>query len=319
MSIGGTKNKENLTTSGTTSETTSEESFADSFMKRMPVIDEDWRQRQGGLYGLLSGDGYTPEQKTALQYFDNWMDKDATTLKSIQADYPDTYQELVPVKAQQVQQQNVGVERGASELDKWQSPYTDQVVSAALGDLDERYARLRNQGELAQAGANPYGMGGSGDAIRRAQLDDDYLRNVASTAANLRNQGFTTAAGLTQQDKGFDLQGQQISADNSLRAQLANQNALMQQQIENNRMQNQRDMFDVNQAGVADAYRFDAGNQLYGMGQGAVGNLTNLLNIGTKTFGDTAESSELGGSTSQSDATVDSRSTGGSTGKGFKI
>jgi hypothetical protein len=84
-------------------------------------------------------------------------------------------------------------------------------------------------------------------------------------------------------------------------------------------MQNQRDMFDVNQAGVADAYRFDAGNQLYGMGQGAVGNLTNLLNIGTKTFGDTAESSELGGSTSQSDATVDSRSTGGSTGKGFKI
>ena len=105
-------------------------------------------------------------------------------------------------------------------LDRYMSPYTNDVVNSALADYDYGAGQTRATQALDEARSGAFG--GSGAAITRAMTESDLARGRAATSANLRDQGFMRGAGLSAQDAGFRNDALQFGADAANRAALAN-------------------------------------------------------------------------------------------------
>jgi hypothetical protein len=275
--------------------------------------EEFWGQTQPGQ------GGYTPDQQVGVDwtkgalgtdagqqdparaYFGEQMNRGSHTLQSLAQQYPELYGEQPSVSAGQVGQ----AATGAQFMDAYQNPYTEQVIDASLGDLGEAYKRNQSASNMQAAASGAFGGGRHG--IRDAQVADDYLRNVSSTTAGLRNQGFNTAAGFGQGDANRDLSGKVAQAGMDTQASQANANLL-----------NQRQMFDVNAAYQGDAMRDQSaltnaalgGNQ-FAIDQGLAGSLFNQggagqgqnmdwLNMGRSLFGQDTEGSTSGTSSGTS-------------------
>lgn len=91
--------------------------------------------------------------------------------------------------------------RGESLLDNlpaYMSPYTQDVVDAALADFDYGAGRTRAQQDLELAASGAFG--GSGAALTRSMTEDALARARATTSANLRDQAFTRGAALSSDD-----------------------------------------------------------------------------------------------------------------------
>jgi hypothetical protein len=111
--------------------------------------------------------------------------------------------------------QQIAAQTGAQYMSAYRNPYENQVVQGALGDI-ERQRQMSQQAQQARASAAK-AFGGSRQAVAEALANEDYTRQAANTAAQLRSQGFTTAAQLGQTD-----------AARMLAAAQANQAALAQ-------------------------------------------------------------------------------------------
>lgn len=108
----------------------------------------------------------------------------------------------------------VTAQKGYTNMDPYMSKYTGSVIDAAIGDLGAQRDKSQVQSNLAASAAGA--AGGSRQGIRDSEVTNDYLRNVASTSANLRNQGFNTAAQLGMQDSGMGLQADTTNAGNEM-------------------------------------------------------------------------------------------------------
>ena len=115
-----------------------------------------------------------------------------------------------------------------------------------MADLGRARESAMNASGVAatQGGA----FGGDRHAIMEAQNNADYMRQAASTSANLRNQGFQNAQNAAMADisslnqqRSFDAQAQQAASMANAQAanersqfvgSTANQNALAKQQID---------------------------------------------------------------------------------------
>jgi hypothetical protein len=86
-------------------------------------------------------------------------------------------------------------------LDRYMSPYTGQVVDAALADYDYGAGQTRANQALDEARSGAFG--GSGAAITRSMTEGDLARGRAATSANLRDQAFGRGAALSATDAGF--------------------------------------------------------------------------------------------------------------------
>lgn len=111
----------------------------------------------------------------------------------------------------------------ASLLDNFQqynNPYTQHVIDASLAQYDndagQQAARLAAQG--AKSGA----FGGSRFGIAEGQFAADSALGRASLGANLRDQGFKTAAGLSESDAANRQQASLFNAGNQTGVSLAN-------------------------------------------------------------------------------------------------
>jgi len=93
---------------------------------------------------------------------------------------------------------SVGYHRVSDFMKDYESPYTKQVVDAALADFDFGAGQTRAQQDLSLAGNQAFG--GSGAALTRSMTEDALTRGRASTSANLRDQGFSRAAELGGKD-----------------------------------------------------------------------------------------------------------------------
>ena len=105
-------------------------------------------------------------------------------------------------------------------LDKYMSPYTGQVVDAALADYDYGAGQTRANQALDEARSGAFG--GSGAAITRALTESDLARGRAATSAQLRDQGFMRGAGLSATDAGFRNDAARYNADAQTRVSMAN-------------------------------------------------------------------------------------------------
>jgi hypothetical protein len=188
-------------------------------------------------------------------------------------------------------------------VQNFMNPYTDQVVNSSLKDINRarQMADLSTMGGAAKSGA----FGGSREALMRAENTRNALDQAASTAGQLRSQGFNTAANLAQQEKlqrlgltaadlqnvrGYqsagNLQGQSLTAKDLQDVRgLQSQGALTAQglgaQSERDvmslqqQLQRQGNQLGVEQARLAEQFRQGAG-ALNLQGAGALGNLNQM-------------------------------------------
>jgi hypothetical protein len=109
----------------------------------------------------------------------------------------------------------------------YQSPYTRDVVNATLDDYD--HGVEQQQARLAAQGAKSGAFGGSRFGVAEAELAGNAARGRALTSAQLRDQGFRTAAGLSQADAAARQQAELFNAQN--RTDVSGQNAASQNQF----------------------------------------------------------------------------------------
>lgn len=115
------------------------------------------------------------------------------------------------------QAREVNAQSGASGINDYMSPYTDQVVNNTLDDIDRSRQMAVNQGQDQSLSAGAYD--GSRSALADAETNERYAQQASDAAGQLRNQGWASAVQASQQDANRDMQAQQ-----------ANQNADQRQQ-----------------------------------------------------------------------------------------
>jgi len=153
-------------------------------------------------------------------------------------------EQIAAAQASRAGVQNVGAGTGSQFMGAYQNPFEQQVVQGALGDI-ERQRLISQQAQQARA-TNARAFGGSRQAIAESLANEDYTRQAANTAAQLRSAGFTTAAGLGQTD-----------AARALQAQMANQGVDLTLEQANAQLRQQGSF--ANQAAVNQALQFGAG------------------------------------------------------------
>jgi hypothetical protein len=78
-----------------------------------------------------------------------------------------------------------------SDVSQWMNPYQEEVVNAALGDI-ERQRQIQQVGNAGQA-TMAKAFGGSRQGVVEAGTNEAALRAAGSTSANLRNTGYQNA------------------------------------------------------------------------------------------------------------------------------
>ncbi len=111
----------------------------------------------------------------------------------------------------------------------YENPYTRQVTDTTMADIDSNEGRIRAQQAAMQA-ANG-GLRNSNNAVLSALTEGELSRARASSLANIRSQGFNTAAGLISGDNDRQANVSQFNAGQ------ANQGALAQAQADASRNQ----------------------------------------------------------------------------------
>lgn len=113
----------------------------------------------------------------------------------------------------------------AGGMSTYQNPYTQQVIDRTTNDMmyNRDLINVQNDADAARAGA----FGGSRHALVEAATNADTNRNIGTMAAQLRNDGFNTAAALAGQDIGNQMQvsGVNQAAQNTARQFNAGQRA----------------------------------------------------------------------------------------------
>lgn len=339
---------------GSKTQTTNENQKSETHMTQKPIAPEGWEQAWRD-YGLgLNENGLTADQETALASLRGNMgagsalllDPTVSTISkavsgdpgygyawstsNLQQAFPELYKKIADVTAQtitpNVTAQTVQGKTGAQYMDAYRNPFEDQVVQSSLDDLERQYnLALTKSGSMQQAGG---AFGGSATALQNALTNNDYLRTVASTAGNLRSQGFNAAAGYGQQDATRVLQGDVANQGANLQASglnldamRANQSSALQAATQNQSNETQRQEFDANVAMKAQDVRNAAAtnwaslmtsalgidNQtamaLLGAGTTGQSQALNWLNMGGRLFGQQTDGTSSGtssGTTTQS-------------------
>jgi hypothetical protein len=287
-----------------------------------PIAPDDWQAFWQSLMPASGGTGLTPDQQAAAASLrgnvggaaanpglsllqaaanGNTAYGSTYTIQQLQKQWPDLYKAIAPVTAGTVTAPTVSAGTGADFMGAYANPFEDQVVGSTLDDLSRAYGQTRNAraSQLQAAGA----FGGSASRLNDSLDQQNYLRAVASTAGNLRSQGFNAAAALGQSDATRDLTGQQSNQGTSLDASKANQGTALTAAIQNQNNQTGQQEFDVNAAykgqdtrnaaaqnyaqTIAQAFGIDNETAMSLINSGVIGNNQNLawLNAGRPLFG----------------------------------
>lgn len=115
---------------------------------------------------------------------------------------------------------------GSQYMGAYQNPYEQQVVQGTLADI-ERQRQISQQAQQTRAiGAKAFG--GSRQSVAESLANEDYTRQAANTAAQLRSAGFTTAANLGQTDAARAMEAARANMANQIAAAGVRQTAVGQ-------------------------------------------------------------------------------------------
>lgn len=102
-------------------------------------------------------------------------------------------------------------EYSTNMVQQYMNPYQQQVIDASMGDIERQrqQQQLRDRASAVQAKA----FGGSRQGVAEALTNEAFDRTAASTAAQLRSQGFTQAQQLALQQEEARRQYEQQKLD----------------------------------------------------------------------------------------------------------
>ena len=152
------------------------------------------------LQGTSAAGAYQPQNVQATQVGTQF----GYTPQNVQASQVGTQFGYTP--------QNVRAGTAAGGINTYMNPYTQQVIDTSMADLERQRQMQQNQlgAQASAAGA----FGGSRQGIAEAETNRAFAQQGGQLAAQLRQQGFNTALGASQQD-----------VANQMQAGIANQNA----------------------------------------------------------------------------------------------
>jgi hypothetical protein len=113
--------------------------------------------------------------------------------------------------------QDVMAQSAVGGIETYMNPYTQQVIDTSMADLERQ--RLMQQNQLGAQASAAGAFGGSRQGVAEALTNQGFAQQGGQLAAQLRQQGFQTALGASQQD-----------IANQLQAALANQGAFARSQ-----------------------------------------------------------------------------------------
>ena len=131
----------------------------------------------------------------------------------------------------------VAAQTALGGIQQYFNPYEQQVVDLSLADLErQRMMQMAQMGAQASAAG---AFGGSRQGVAQALTNEAFANQGGQLAAQLRQQGFTTALGASQQDVANQMQAalanqaaraaqEQFAQGTRLQAQQANQQAAAQ-------------------------------------------------------------------------------------------
>ena len=190
------------TPSSSTSSTSIDPDIKAAYLQQLA----DARTAAAGL-GTRQFEGFTPGYATAEQQLT------ATGIGGTGQQTTNRAAELALAEAGYTPQQ-IQAMTGAQYMSAYQNPYEQQVVQGALADI-ERQRQISQQAQQARAtGARAFG--GSRQAVAESIANEDYMRQAANTAAQLRSAGFTTAAGFGQTDAARAMEAARANAANQI-------------------------------------------------------------------------------------------------------
>lgn len=79
---------------------------------------------------------------------------------------------------------------------QFQNPFMQQVINRTMGDIQT--AQQQGMNQIGANATQARAFGGSRHGIAEAQANQDYMKQLADTSANLNMQGFNTALGAAQ-------------------------------------------------------------------------------------------------------------------------
>lgn len=216
------------------------------------------QQARSGLQGFLGGaGGMTNQAADIARGVGGYMPQNVTagTVNPAQAAYAGNVS---------------GGSFTSGDWGSYMNPFTSNVVDMAMGDI-ERARQIANQAGARSAGASTYG--GDRNALIEAETNRGFADAAARTSAQLRSQGFDTAAGLMGQD-----------LNRGLTAGLANQGMRQGLNQFNAGMMNDMGQFNAGLGLQAQGMNQQAGLQGQGLNLGAANTLggfgTDLFNQG---------------------------------------
>lgn len=120
-----------------------------------------------------------------------------------------------------------GAQLSPGEIGQFMNPYIGNVIAPTLGNM--RRERDNSAAGIAAKYAAQAGLGGSGEALARGQLNRGYGEQVATTVANLMSQGYDKASALAQANAQMRQQNNQFNAgaQNAMAVQSAQTNSAM--------------------------------------------------------------------------------------------
>ena len=183
--------------------------------------------------------------------------------------------------------QQVQAQQAVGGIQTYMNPYTQQVIDLAGQDIERQRQMAQNQlGSQAQAAG---AFGGSRQGVAEAMTNSEFARQMAETTAGLRQQGFNTALGASQQDVANQMaaafanqdafgRAQEFGQATGLTAQRANQDAFGRSQEFGQGMTLDAQRANQQAAQQAAQLRLQGSGQLgglgqtgFGMGQGIIG------------------------------------------------
>jgi hypothetical protein len=190
------------TPSSSTSSTSIDPDIKAAYLQQLA----DARTAAAGL-STRQFEGFTPGYATAEQQLT------ATGIGGAGQQTTNRAAELALAEAGYTPQQ-IQAMTGAQYMGAYQNPYEQQVVQGTLADI-ERQRLISQQAQQARAtGARAFG--GSRQAVAESLANEDYMRQAANTAAQLRSAGFTTAAGFGQTDAARAMEAARANAANQI-------------------------------------------------------------------------------------------------------
>ena len=112
-------------------------------------------------------------------------------------------QQIIPQAGQLAGIANQTYDRATAQA--YANPYENQVISGALGDLQEAYGQSQTAMDAQAIGSGAFG--GSRQGIQNVLGQERYLDSVADTSARLRQAGFESGASRFAQDRAAQMQG----------------------------------------------------------------------------------------------------------------